>query len=240
MPRWESSRKTNTEKCEEGWPALVAAADEVAQAREKTDVLAELLALRGLCQVVDDETVEAVVNARTQGLSWSTIGRALDIAPQTAHQRYKDADSHGYRPPPPKPTQWWKLNLRAEHLTRCLSELKFGTQRLLTWESGDVLLLQLNKGSRPDPHARITSALVYDTYHVDENGESIRLWGEKYAFILDASEFLPTKPFSLEDIAGLGGLYSRQGQMNHQRIRDEHVPTVAKTAGLQHLLDQED
>lgn len=234
---WQSPTKTMDEKAEEGWPALVAAAEEVAQAREKSDVLAELLALRGLCQLAQDETEEAVSHARTQGLSWATIGAALGIAPQTAHQRYRDADSHGYGHILTKPRQWWKLNLRADHLARCRSERKFGTQRLLTWERGDVLFLQLNKGSRPDPHGRITGALVYDTYHVDDKDESMRLWGEKYAFILDASEFLPTEPFSLEDIADLGGVYSRQGQMNHQRIRDEHVPAVAEAAGLQHLVD---
>ncbi len=234
---WQSSKKTLDEKWKDGWPALVVAAEEVAQARERSDVLAELLALRSMGQLAQDEMEEAVSCARNQGLSWSTIGIALGIAPQTAHQRYKDTDSHGYGYFPKRPRQWWKLNLRSDHLDRCRSELKFGTQRMLTWQRGDVLLLQLNKTSRPDPHARITGALVYDAYHVDEEGESLGLWGEQYAFILDACEFLPTTPFSLEDIAGLGGLYSRQGQMNHQRIRDEHVPTVAEAAGLEHLVD---
>jgi len=231
---WQGSTKTIDQKWEEGWPAIVVAAEEVAEARAKRDVLAELLALRGLLQLAQDEMGEAVDSARAEGLSWATIGQALGVAPQTAHQRYKNADRHrpDYHGPP---RQWWKLNVHADHLARCRSELKFGTKRLLTWRRGDVLLLQLKKDSRPDPHARITGTLVYDTYHLDEGGESVGLWGETFRYVLDASEFLPTKPFSLEDITGLRGVYSRQGQMNHQRILDEDVRAVAHAAGLEHL-----
>lgn len=236
---WQSSEQTTDEKVEEGWPIVVALAEEVAQAHTRRDDLAELLALRRLLQFAQDVTEEAVSSARAQGMSWATIGAALGVATQTAHQRYRDADAHisRYRR---TPRRWWKLNIHADHLVACQSQLKFGTERLLTWRPCDILLLQLKKDGRPDPHARIAGALVYDTFHVDKDGESVGLWGERFSYVLDASKFLPTKPFSLEDVPGLRGVYSRQGQMNHQRILAEDVRAVATAAGLQHLADPGD
>src|SRR5262245_32658188 len=237
---WKLPTETLDEKCEQGWPAIVAAAEAIVEARERNDVLAELAALRDLFQLAHDETTEAASKAVEEGLPWATIGRTLGIPTQTAHQRFRDyqgfvweqtVDARGWHELR-RPRRWWKLNVDAAHLASCQRAQKFGTQRMLDWRRGDVLLLQQNRATCPDPHARITGALIYESFSTDSDGESLALWGTGYEYILVASDFVPTEPFSIEDLAGLEGIYSRQGQMNHQRILEADVPTIAHAAGL--------
>jgi hypothetical protein len=229
MTKWRPSGLTEDEKFNAGWPAVMAAAEEVASAKANGDVIAELMNLRDLQVLAGDITSEAIERAREYDVSWATIGRCLGLTPQAVWERFH---THQPQPRPDRAVSFWKMNLDESHRATCEKELKFGTDRLLDFSMGDVLLLQATRQTQVDADRRITSALVYDSWYEDLSGESVRLWGRAFRFILIASECVTTTPFSLDRVANLKGNYSKQGQMNHQRILLEDIPIVIKSAGL--------
>lgn len=230
--KWRHSGLTIEQKEKAGWPPEMAAAEEVALAHSRGDVISELKALRDLRDLIEDETSEAVWLARNEGVSWGAIGHCLGVSAQSAYEKYRQKAPADGLWPPDKTTQIWKMNVTEAHRAICEQELKFGTDKILTVNPGDVLLLQVTRQTQKDREARITSALIFQGWERDHEGHSKRLWGKLYRFILNASKCIKTTPFSLESIPGLTGTYSKRGQMNHQLILREDIEAVASAAGI--------
>lgn len=108
-----------------------------------------------------------------------------------------------------------KLNVQATQLENCVRLSMFALPNLpkYPFERGDILLLQVVKKDARDPHARIRFALVLDRVYEDVHGESERIWGRPWRYIVRASCTIPTIPFSFEDIPGLRGQYVQQGNI---------------------------
>lgn len=203
------------------------------------DLLDRLRHLGELDGVLADMTFDAVREAREDlGVSWEAIGEALGISRQTAWERWR----HHVQDPPTRHKRsgktdgssgWWKMNVAGDHIAACERVLRFGTNKLPgSMRRGDVLLLQANLQGPHDPEGRIKRALIFESVGADD-GESLELWGQRWRFVIKASECLPTKPFSLEKLNGLEGVYVKQGMMNHQRILPEDLDLVRLAAGLE-------
>lgn len=109
-----------------------------------------------------------------------------------------------------------KLNVQAAQLEQCVRLSMFALPSLPKsppLEHGDILLLQVVKKDARDRHSRIRFALVLDRVYEDVAGESERIWGRHWRYILRASATIPTIPFSFEDIQGLRGRYVQQGNI---------------------------
>lgn len=203
------------------------------------DVLHRLHQLGEVEGVIRDMTFDCVREAREDlGISWDAIGQALGLSRQTVWERWHEyVEEPSARPSrrsnPSESSGWWKMNVSGEHLPACERELRFGTNKVLgSMRRGDVLLLQANLTGPHDPDGRIRSALLFDSVEPD-SGESLKLWGRAFRFVIHASRCIETEPFSLENVDGLAGVYVRQGMMNHQRILAEDVDLVRKAAGLE-------
>jgi hypothetical protein len=202
------------------------------------DLLHQLRQLGELDGVISDMTFDAVREAREDlGVSWEAIGEALGISRQTAWERWRlHVEEPETRPKSrvrvEQSSGWWKMNVSGDHLEACEKALRFGTNKHPgSMRRGDVLLLQANLQGPHDPDGRIRSALIFDSV-VPDDGESIRLWGRQFQFVIRARECVRTRPFSLENLDGLTGVYVRQGMMNHQRILPEDLDRVRSAAGL--------
>lgn len=214
------------------------------EAMRVDDLVHRLHQLGEVDGVLRDMTFDCVRGAREDlGVSWESIGAALGISRQTAWERWhQHVDEPTARPKAKRraveTSGWWKINVSGDHLSACEEAQRFGTNKLPgSMRRGDVLLLQANLQGPHDPDGRIRSALIFDSVSADD-GESLRLWGRRFRFVIRASDCLKTQPFSLEHLDGLSGVYVRQGMMNHQRILPEDVDIVREAAGLPALTDR--
>jgi hypothetical protein len=90
---------------------------------------------------------------------------------------------------------------------------------------GDVLLLQVIKSTLDRPSdSRVGVALIFDLVREDA-GDSLRIWGTAFQYLIKASSAHAFDGFNLEDL-GLGRSYSQQGMQSHQRIDVEDVAAV--------------
>jgi len=218
--------RTLEEKVEAGESILVALAEDAERHWEGHRYVLAIKALREMINFAADLTGEAVMMARTPefagaDVSWQVIAEALGMSRQAAFQRFGDWEPTQRAALRGGEEEIWKLNVYAKHVRACATHLKFGSDKPpVSVRRGELLLLQVNKASKPDPHGRIVGALVFDESAEDTDGESAQLWGRGFRYLIHASEFVELTPFSLEDL-GLVGAYSRQGQANHQRILPE-------------------
>lgn len=162
----------------------------------------------------------------------SSVNRSTSGSP---HHTISQSHTHQYpkRHRKLRGSRLWKMNVRLEHLAACRLQQKFAVNvQPRNMRPGELLLLQVTRGTCSDPHRRITGAPVFERCRLDLRGESRALWGTDFRYILDASGFVATRPFSLEDLPGLVGTYVRQGMMNYQAILPEDEERVCRAAGL--------
>lgn len=99
----------------------------------------------------------------------------------------------------------WRLYVRKEYLNNVISMGKFFLNRRFKFNYGDMLLLLLTKKDDPKHLGRIRGLLLFDKM-VNDDGESLLIYGRKWRYKLIASKsimFAPRDWFDLEDVLGI-------------------------------------
>lgn len=116
-----------------------------------------------------------------------------------------------------------RANIKLENLGPCVQYGKYAVHAKFNFEVGEWILLQLVKSDLARGEKRIQYILVFDDIYPDTLGESERIWGKPFDYIVNASTIYSVYPFNLDEVIQSNISYDGQVTVRRISIEDAHA-----------------